>query len=244
MNSSKDITIVAVSDIKIKKTINAILTSSKKLDPLESIFFTSKSINISSYQSTFMKKVNINPINSLKDYSNFIIYSLHKYITTKYVLIVQWDGFICNIKKWDPKFLDFDYVGAPFVPRFKDLNYAKDKEGRFYVVGNGGFSLRSKKLLESASKFNLKDDKLFTNFHEDGFYCVLHRNLLESKGFTWSTFEIAKKFSIEIPLSIKDISDLPFGFHGKKMLLLILIKRLFNTITLKPLNLCNLLINS
>ena len=231
MYSAKDITIVAVSDIKIKKTMNAILTSSQKLNPLESIFFTSKIIKINSYQKNFIKTININPINSIKDYSNFIIYSLHKYIRTKYVLIVQWDGFICNIKKWDPKFLDFDYVGAPFVPRFRDPNYAKDKEGRFYVIGNGGFSLRSKKLLESASKFNLKDEKLLTNFHEDGFYCVLHRSFLESKGFTWSTFEIAKSFSIETPLSIKDIKDLPFGFHGKKMLFLILIKKFFNKIT-------------
>ena len=117
-------------------------------------------------------------------------------------------------------------------PRIKDSNYAKDKEGRFYVVGNGGFSLRSKKLLESASKFNLKDEKSFTNFHEDGFYSVLHRNFLESKGFTWSTFEIAKRFSIETPLSFEDIKDLPFGFHGKKMLLLILIKKFIRKVTL------------
>ena len=101
MNSVKDITIVAVSDIKIKKTINAILTSSKKLDPLESIFFTSKVLKINSYQKQYIKKIKINPINSIKDYSNFIIYSLHKYIRTKYVLIVQWDGFIINPKKWE-----------------------------------------------------------------------------------------------------------------------------------------------
>ena len=131
---------------------------------------------------------------------------------------VQWDGYICNIKKWDPNFLKYDYVGAPFIPRELDAEYARDKSGAFYVIGNGGFSLRSKKLLEAPSKYGLKDNKKFTNYHEDGFFSILHRSFLSSKGFIWAPYKIAKQFSIESPLSFNEIDDLPFGFHGRKMI--------------------------
>tara|TARA_B100000212_G_scaffold339971_1_gene319483 strand:- start:7693 stop:8400 length:708 start_codon:yes stop_codon:yes gene_type:complete len=230
MIKSNRITIISVSDIKIKKTINALIKSTNQLRPYETIFFTSKSIKLSPIQKKYIRKIEIDPISSIEEYSKFIIFSLHKFIDTTHVLIVQWDGFITNINKWDKDFLKYDYIGAPFIPRINELNYSKDKEGRFYTIGNGGFSLRSKKLLEAATKFNLKDNKLLTNYHEDGFFSVLHRNFLESKGFIWAPFNIAKNFSIESPLSFNDLKELPLGFHGKKMLLIIFLKKLLEKI--------------
>ncbi len=187
MESFKNITIVAISDVKIKKTLTALIKSSQEINAADSLFFSSRNIELNLTQQKLIKKISINPINSLKDYSEFIIYSLHKHIKTSHVLIVQWDGYICDVNKWNSNLLNYDYIGAPFIPRFKNFNYSRDKEGRFYVIGNGGFSLRSKRLLESASKFNLFDNYFLTKFHEDGFYCVLHRNFLESKGFNWAT---------------------------------------------------------
>ena len=99
-----------------------------------------------------------------------------------------------------------------------------DSKGRFFSVGNGGFSLRSKSLLEAPSKYNLFDNELFTNSHEDGFFSILHRKFLESKGFKWAPFLIANQFSIESPISFKDFRDLPFGFHGKKFYYFVKIK--------------------
>ena len=90
--------------------------------------------------------------------------------------------------------------------------------------------IRSKKLLAAPSKYELRDNKNFTNFHEDGFFCVYHRKLLESKGFIWAPFEIAQKFSIESPLSFGELQNLPFGFHGKKMLYIIKIISILKTV--------------
>ncbi len=233
LKKQKDITIVAISDIKIKETLDSLMISHSKLLPSKTIFFTSKPVFLNKRQSKIIKKIKVKPIRSIKEYSEFIIYSLYKYIETSHILIVQWDGYIINIEKWNPDFLNYDYIGAPFIPRENEKNYSKDSKGRFYSVGNGGFSLRSKRLLEAPSRYDLIDDEFLTNYHEDGFFSILHRNFLESKGFKWAPFLIAKEFSIETPLSFKDFSDLPFGFHGKKFFYFLKIKNLIRKLLFK-----------
>lgn len=221
----KNITIIAASDIKLNQTINSLLISSKCLNPSECILFSSKKLN-KDLSSKGIKYQNIPPIKSMKDYSDFIIFELHKYIKTSHVLIVQWDGFIINPKKWEEFFLDYDYIGAPLIPRNNSNSYARDSNGDFYIIGNGGFSLRSKRLLEAPFRYNLTDDKRHTNHHEDGFFSVFHRKFLESKKFKWAPYQIAKLFSIESPLSFSELIELPFGFHGKKLLPIVKLKRI------------------
>ncbi len=215
-----NLTIIAVSDIRINQTLEALFISSNYIKAFKTIIFSSKKINLKlKYKNIIHTR--INPINSLKDYSNFIIYNLHKYIDTSHVLIVQWDGFVIKSKKWKNDFMNYDYIGAPFIPRGNDFNYCRDINGNFFSVGNGGFSIRSKRLLEAPNKFNLKDNFRYTKNHEDGFFCVLHRIFLESKGYTWAPLEIAQDFSIESPQNIQELIDLPFGFHGKKMFIIV-----------------------
>jgi len=222
----KEITIIAASDVKIKETIKALKVSSKILKPKKTILFTSHSyLKSTKNECIFFEK--IKPLRSKSDYSNFLIFELYKFIETSHVLIDQWDGFIINPNKWTNNFLFYDYIGAPFIPRTKSFSYARDRSNDFYVIGNGGFSLRSKKLIEAPSKYNLFDDKHLTYSNEDGFFCVLHRKFLESKGFKWAPFNIAKEFSIESPLNISELVDFPFGFHGRKIFLLIRLKKLF-----------------
>ncbi len=232
INEAK-LTIVSVSDIKIKRTINALIKSNISIKPSKTILFSSKKISLNKKESELIDLVKINKISSIKDYSSFIIYSLYKYIKTSHILIVQWDGYIINPEKWDTNFLKYDYIGAPFIPRENDENYCRDINGAFYTIGNGGFSLRSKKLLEAPTKFKLKDNREFTNFNEDGFFSIFHRKFLESKGLIWAPFDIAKKFSIESPLSTNELKDLPLGFHGTKMYYLLKIIKIIKIIKLK-----------
>tara|TARA_E500000331_G_C17150798_1_gene667181 strand:- start:155 stop:865 length:711 start_codon:yes stop_codon:yes gene_type:complete len=213
----KSLTIVAIADTKIIETINSLKISSKKIKHKKVVLLSSKNIN-RSYIFSGLNIIKIDPLQSSKDYNNFIIYKLHNYVESSHIIIVQWDGFIINEKKWEDKFLNYDYIGAPFIPRSKNINYSRDKYGDFYSIGNGGFSLRSLALLKAASKYKLKDHKFQTFNHEDGFFSVYHRKFLESKGFKWAPFSLAKKFSIESPITFKDFFDLPFGFHGKKLL--------------------------
>ena len=76
----------------------------------------------------------------------------------------------------------------------------------------------------------LIDNKEITNSHEDGFFCILHRQFLESKGFEWANFKIASHFSIESPINLNEILDFPFGFHGKKIILFIKLIKLISKI--------------
>mgnify|MGYP001311785628 CR=1 FL=1 len=224
----KEITIIAVSDIKIKRTINALMKSSLSLKPYKTILFSSKKIKLNNKQADIIDLIKVDKINSIQEYSSFIIYKLFNYIQTSHILIVQWDGYVINPEKWDSEFLNYDFIGAPFVPRDNEEKYCRDKNGAFYTVGNGGFSLRSRRLLEAPSKFKLLDNKEYTNFHEDGFFSVYHRSFLESKGYVWAPFVIAKNFSIESFLSIKDLIDLPLGFHGKKIFYLLFLLKIIS----------------
>lgn len=220
----KNITVVSISDIKIDETVKALQISTKSIKACKSILFSSLRIK----KGYGINQIKIKPINNLQDYSNFIIYELHKYISTSHVLITQWDGFVINKSKWSDDFLNYDYIGAPFIPRDNDYSYSRNKKGKFYCIGNGGFSLRSKRLLEAPTLLELKDNSKLTNNHEDGFFSVLHRDILEDKGFTWAPYNIAKNFSIESPLDLNDFRELAFGFHGKKIYYYLKMKHIFS----------------
>ncbi len=63
---------------------------------------------------------------------------LASHVETSHALCIQWDGYVLRGQAWDPAFLTYDYIGAPW-PHFSDG----------HNVGNGGFSLRSRRLLEA-----------------------------------------------------------------------------------------------
>jgi hypothetical protein len=117
-------------------------------------------------------------ISGLDDYSKFCIREMHKYVDTTHALICQYDGFVLNGQAWADDFLKYDYIGAPFNPSG--------------IIGNGGFSLRSKKLMEWISK------QPWDDFHpEDSCICVRHRDEIEKAGFRFAPPEIAKRFAFE-----------------------------------------------
>jgi len=215
--SASQLTIAAASDIKVEATIKRLRDAKGVFPNCRTILFTSRTIEGNHGE---IEIIRINPLNSLSAYSNFIIYSLYHYIESTHVLILQWDGFIINPNLWDEQFLGFDYIGAPFIPRASDWGYSRDQEGRFFAVGNGGFSLRSKKLLQAPTDLGLIDDLKLTNGHEDGFFCVLHRDYLEHQGFQWAPTAIAFRFAIESPLQRKHLLLPSFGIHGRRALAL------------------------
>lgn len=122
--------------------------------------------------------INHLPIVGLDGYSKFCIRDMHKYMDTSHALVVQYDGYVLNGAAWTDEFLKYDYIGAPFNPSG--------------IVGNGGFSLRSKKLMEWISKQGWED------FHpEDSCICVRHREEVEEAGFVFASSKIAERFAFE-----------------------------------------------
>lgn len=173
---------------------------------------------LSSLSSDKIKNIiKIKPINSLEEYSLFTIKELDKYVDTPYVLIVQYDGFILNPKAWNDEFLNYDYIGAPWLVAdwsVKNFDFPKNLVGS-YVVGNGGFNLRSKRLLSLSSKL-YKQGELERYNPEDVAICVYYRELFEKNGIKFAPVELAKQFSYEAEGDDNYSWDGQFGFHGLK----------------------------
>lgn len=138
--------------------------------------------------------VNIPELTSIEEYSHFVIKGLSPHIKTSHFLLIQWDGYVLNAGAWQPQFLDFDYIGAPWHRLPPDRS-----------VGNGGFSLRSLKLLEA-----MENPEFTVNHPEDLCICHQNRELLERNHIRFAPFELAIAFSQERVTS----EQKSFGFHG------------------------------
>lgn len=135
-------------------------------------------------------------------YSKFVLDNLSKYMTQTHCLLVQWDGFVVNPEFWREQFLDYDYVGAPWP-----IEWSQAKTNR---VGNGGFSIRSKKLADRMI------GEYEPSFHipEDNFICLTNKKILTLEGFKFAPADIAALFSWENPIPEAE-PNRAFGFHGR-----------------------------
>jgi hypothetical protein len=143
--------------------------------------------------------IKIPSIQSKEQYSLFVIKELSNYIDTDFVLLIQYDGFIVNPGAWIDEFQQYDYIGAKW--RYTDgLN-----------VGNGGFSLRSKRLLQALSGGDFFVERNSVKKGEDDFICRVSRRLLENKyNIVFAPETVADKFSYEYIAPPAPT----FGFHG------------------------------
>lgn len=218
-----DVTLICVDNTnKIEKSLKAIYTSIEGID-FGAVKLISSPELILKYQkkllndNIFMEKM-LFDIKSIDDYSKYCIYELTNHVYTSHCLIIQWDGFVLCPEQWDNDWLKYDYIGALW--EYSDNSYI-DPFGNHQRVGNGGFSLRSKKLLDLPKKeyieWNVNQGNFYkhmnaNNFAEDGNICVHNRHIYEKCGCKFAPIEIAAKFSHEKQvLETKGI--IPFGFH-------------------------------
>lgn len=158
------------------------------------------------------KWIEIQNISCKEDYSIFCLNKLIDHVKTDFVLLVQWDGFILNPKSWTNLFTQYDYIGSPWVVKdwsINDFDFPESWRGKM-VVGNGGFCLRSKKLLETSSSL-YNSGKIKRTHPEDIAISVWYRNLFISEGINFAPIELAKSFSIE---GSDEVYSNQFGFHG------------------------------
>jgi hypothetical protein len=209
MVNLEKVTLVSVTSVNVDRTIKALKHSCKGINFGDVMLLTDKDISVDG-----IKTIKIEPIDYV-GYSHFIIYELYKYINTEFALIIQDDGFVINPEKWDDNFLEYDYIGAPWpIPSEGDNITYRDPFGNLMRVGNGGFSLRSKKILSLATELNLEWKPYFGFWNEDGFFCCHNKHLYEERGCVYAPIEVAAKFSIEN--SIEENKGIEtFGFHGK-----------------------------
>ena len=151
----------------------------------------------------------IQKLETIDAYSKFMIEQVHEHVTSDHFLIFQWDGFIINPHLWWDGFVEYDYIGAPWPQPYRPAPDLK--------VGNGGFSLRSRRLSTTLPQLNAA----YRGEPEDVFIANQIQSNPNLGQFSLAPAQIARHFSVEhqsyLPPTDKDDS-IPktgtFGFHG------------------------------
>lgn len=208
------ITLVAITDEKkYEDTVKAVDFCCKE------ITFGDVSLITNAQKSNSYKHIHNDLVKNLDGYNRICINQLHEIVKTEFCLLVQWDGFIINHNLWTDDFLNYDYIGAPW-------DHASSKNR----IGNGGFSLRSRKFLEVSSKLNYKPDECEWIYDwqkqyrditpEDWFLCYENYEHMLENDIKFPSVKTAANFSIEYPVPChafnkEDINTYnSFGFHG------------------------------
>lgn len=186
------VTLCAASDVALEATIRALEISLENIDFHHALLLSSKEPPRPT--STAIEHIPIAPLRNRDEYGHFILTQLARYVETEFALIVQWDGFVVDPDAWQPAFLNYDYIGAPWINFPSPFN-----------VGNGGFSLRSRRLLEAGSA------PWFEVTHpEDLSICHVNRKALEIRGLRIADETTASRFAKERG----QFSEPHFGIHG------------------------------
>ncbi len=186
-----DVTLCTVASVNVRATLRALAVSLDQVRFGECLLFTHAWFAVPRPE---IRLVPVPLIGSAGAYSRFVLTELVKHVTTSHCLVAQWDGHVLDARRWQPEFLHYDYIGATW-PQFDDG----------HDVGNGGFSLRSRRLMEACLEPG------FDAFHpEDTAIGRENRPWLESQGMRFAPRELADAFSTE---RAGDLSA-SFGYHG------------------------------
>lgn len=155
--------------------------------------------------------VPIEPLDGVRGYNALMLDRLGDWTRCDAYLVVQWDGFAIDGRRWQEAFLDYDYIGAPWAHLGG-------------MVGAGGFSLRSRRLIESVHRLRERECVVDVDTPEDVQICVRHRAGLEAAGVRFADPQVAAAFGFERPeaSSGSQVAVTSFGFHGAFNLPLVL----------------------
>lgn len=185
------VTLCAASSVNIDATLRALEISLAQADFGACKLFTDASL---CPDNPGIEVIPISRLRSANDYSDFILNAMVDHVDTSHCLIVQWDGHVLDAAHWRPDFLDYDYIGARW-PQFDDG----------YNVGNGGFSLRSRRLMEACRHPGFQPHSV-----EDIAIGRINRDFLEGRGIRFAPAALADLFSTERAGNI----SASFGYHG------------------------------
>jgi Protein of unknown function (DUF5672) len=158
------------------------------------LFFCSQEAAATAHERPGIQHIAISTLRSIQDYSRFMLRELGHHVQTSHALVIQWDGYITSPECWRDDFLSWDYIGAPWVYKIRPSE-----------VGNGGFSLRSRALLQATQVLPWDGTQ-----PEDDAICRAMRPSLETQhGLKIAPVPVAERFSHEYGPHTES-----FGFHG------------------------------
>lgn len=187
-------------NVKVLEHTLEILESIKSIEAKNPIYFSPEHFNHPEIQCILSDN-----INSVPAYSNFCI-KLGEFLKDdSYILVCQYDGYPLYKENWTDEFLEYDYIGSPWGTDRPDHKR----------VGNGGFSLRSARLIKLVSELVPNPN----GFSEDLVICdVLGDILQQNYNIKFAPISLAMKFSFEHYIPERNDMQLNecFGFHDFK----------------------------
>src|SRR5262249_51046219 len=126
-----DVTLCAVTAINHELTVYAMQQCLKHCTFANVVLISDKPV-----EAPFRVEI-MPPFPDGAHYAPFVCKNLTHYTPSAFNLLVQYDSFVVHPAAWTNEFLKYDYIGAkwPWQPPG-------------HRVGNSGFCLRSKKLLD------------------------------------------------------------------------------------------------
>lgn len=149
-------------------------------------------------------------IQGIDDWNYKIIYELWRYVDTDYAMLIHADGYVINPDMWNPEWLEYDYIGAPWPLPQDSFSYQDDK-GELVRVGNS-VSLRSRNIMAIPFNAGFQWKSYYGNTNEDGFLCCHNRTVLEYMGCKFAPLEVAIHFSKENEIP-ENVGLKTFAFH-------------------------------
>lgn len=201
MLNLNNVEIISINTHQPEQSVKALRHSSKEIS-FKHIKILSNRRPTNLLDDDVIEYIEIPTFTTREQYSDFVFNELSNYISADYVLMIHDDGFVINPHLWSDEFLEYDYIGAPWPSQPGQ----KDKR-----VGNGGFCIRSKKLIEFCKNLDAEAG------HDDWTIGVTKNDYLIEQGFKFAPVELAMKFSLESPIHECEF-DLTktFGFHGRR----------------------------
>jgi hypothetical protein len=202
-----DVTLIAPTGLHVPETITAIEKCCVGID-FGAVKLVAPEIPENTPDYIVFEKCD--EMDSYFNYNNYVFRNLYNHVQTSHCLLIQYDSWIINSELWDNSWLEYDYIGAPWA--IKDDAYIAWHSNEHVRVGNGGFSLRSKKLIGIPSLCDLPLTQEQGFYNEDGNVCCYYRVEFLAEGIKYAPVDVAAKFSFETPVE-ENFGIMPFGFH-------------------------------
>ena len=203
-----DVTLVCTTSIRIPEHLRAIKVCCKNINFGDIVFISHEKPENLPDEIRFERYPYIKGI---MDFNWLMFENVGEFINTSHALFCQDHAHVLNHNLWRDEWLKFDYLGSPWA--IVEDAYLTDA-GERIRVGNGGWSLRSRLLMNLPKKHKIKLTHREYFWNEDGNICVYHRDRFLDLGVKYGTLEESVIFGYENPIPENNYGNLKtFGYH-------------------------------
>lgn len=198
------VTLVAIDSFKPMRTLRAMMAAKEQATFADSVLVTHAAAKVPEQWVSLLPAL---PSDVRIERERYMITRITEAFSTGHCLNIEWDAGIKNPEAWNPEWLKFDFIGAPWrhgnkMPGFPMIT--KDN-----CVGNTGFSLMSKRFANALAEISTPTDYELGRA-SDTYICTTLRPKLEAMGLQFAPEIVAARFSCEDRQYTGQ-----FGWHGK-----------------------------